>query len=140
MTVVWQVAEVATHVFGGIDGGGIIDNGGEGIGISNNNADVRIYAAEFSCPYCFPLEVKSLMHKILNPNSKTFAVNTVLQDKKEFLDHIIKSTNMKCLTPLLMCSCSWMLVQSYALMLVLKCLGESIVRYMVDDMSLCLEA
>jgi coatomer subunit beta len=27
------------------------------------------------------------------------AVNTVLQDEKEFLDHIIKSTNMKCLTP-----------------------------------------
>ncbi|KAL5204170.1 hypothetical protein ABZP36_009041 [Zizania latifolia] len=28
------------------------------------------------------------------------AVNTVIQDEKEFLDHIIKSTNMKCLTPL----------------------------------------
>ncbi|KAL9228448.1 hypothetical protein vseg_004031 [Gypsophila vaccaria] len=27
------------------------------------------------------------------------AVNTVIQDEKEFLDHIIKSTNMKCLTP-----------------------------------------
>lgn len=27
------------------------------------------------------------------------AVNTVVQDEKEFLDHIIKSTNMKCLTP-----------------------------------------
>ena len=27
------------------------------------------------------------------------AINTVLQDEKEFLDHIIKSTNMKCLTP-----------------------------------------
>ncbi|GKA05441.1 coatomer subunit beta-1 [Tanacetum coccineum] len=26
------------------------------------------------------------------------AVNTVIQDEKEFLDHIIKSTNMKCLT------------------------------------------
>lgn len=28
------------------------------------------------------------------------AVNTVIQDEKEFLDHIIKSTNMKCLTPM----------------------------------------
>ncbi|ERN11735.1 hypothetical protein AMTRI_Chr03g45050 [Amborella trichopoda] len=28
------------------------------------------------------------------------AVNTVIQDEKEFLDHIVKSTNMKCLTPL----------------------------------------
>ncbi|GAB4849957.1 hypothetical protein Ancab_029257 [Ancistrocladus abbreviatus] len=28
------------------------------------------------------------------------AVNTVIQYEKEFLDHIIKSTNMKCLTPL----------------------------------------
>ncbi|PSS07249.1 Coatomer subunit beta-1 like [Actinidia chinensis var. chinensis] len=28
------------------------------------------------------------------------AVNTVLQDEKDFLNHIIKSTNMKCLTPL----------------------------------------
>ncbi|KAE8732529.1 Coatomer subunit beta-2 [Hibiscus syriacus] len=28
------------------------------------------------------------------------AVNTVIQDEKEFLEHIIKSTNMKCLTPL----------------------------------------
>lgn len=28
------------------------------------------------------------------------AVNTVIQDEKEFLNHIIKSTNMKCLTPL----------------------------------------
>ncbi|CAN4118777.1 unnamed protein product [Withania somnifera] len=28
------------------------------------------------------------------------AVNTVIQDEKEFLDHIIKSTNMKCLTAL----------------------------------------
>lgn len=28
------------------------------------------------------------------------AVNTVIQGEKEFLDHIIKSTNMKCLTPL----------------------------------------
>ncbi|XP_031484427.1 coatomer subunit beta-1-like [Nymphaea colorata] len=27
------------------------------------------------------------------------AVNTVIQDEKEFLDHIVKSTNMKCLTP-----------------------------------------
>ncbi|KAK8513477.1 hypothetical protein V6N13_002215 [Hibiscus sabdariffa] len=27
------------------------------------------------------------------------AVNTVIQDEKEFLEHIIKSTNMKCLTP-----------------------------------------
>ncbi|KAH9619319.1 hypothetical protein KSS87_002805 [Heliosperma pusillum] len=27
------------------------------------------------------------------------AVNTVIQSEKEFLDHIIKSTNMKCLTP-----------------------------------------
>ncbi|KAJ9540948.1 hypothetical protein OSB04_027454 [Centaurea solstitialis] len=27
------------------------------------------------------------------------AVNTIIQDEKEFLDHIIKSTNMKCLTP-----------------------------------------
>ena len=27
------------------------------------------------------------------------AVNNVLQDEKEFLDHIIKSINMKCLTP-----------------------------------------
>ncbi|KAB1220043.1 Coatomer subunit beta-1 [Morella rubra] len=27
------------------------------------------------------------------------AVNTVIQDEKEFLDHVIKSTNMKCLTP-----------------------------------------
>ncbi|CAK8574515.1 unnamed protein product [Lathyrus sativus] len=27
------------------------------------------------------------------------AVNTVLQDEREFLGHIIKSTNMKCLTP-----------------------------------------
>ncbi|KAD7478488.1 hypothetical protein E3N88_01624 [Mikania micrantha] len=26
-------------------------------------------------------------------------VNTAIQDEKEFLDHIIKSTNMKCLTP-----------------------------------------
>ncbi|XP_058105376.1 coatomer subunit beta-1-like [Magnolia sinica] len=29
----------------------------------------------------------------------TVAVNTVLQDEKEFLNHIIKLTNMKCLTP-----------------------------------------
>ncbi|KAK9281227.1 hypothetical protein L1049_004122 [Liquidambar formosana] len=28
------------------------------------------------------------------------AVNTVIQDEKEFLNHVIKSTNMKCLTPL----------------------------------------
>jgi len=28
------------------------------------------------------------------------AVNTIIQDEKEFLNHIIKSTNMKCLTPL----------------------------------------
>ncbi|GMY32197.1 coatomer subunit beta-2 [Fagus crenata] len=28
------------------------------------------------------------------------AVNTVIQDEKEFIDHIIKSTNMKCLTAL----------------------------------------
>ncbi|XP_028789396.1 coatomer subunit beta-1-like, partial [Neltuma alba] len=27
------------------------------------------------------------------------AVNTVIQDEREFLNHIIKSTNMKCLTP-----------------------------------------
>ncbi|XP_010246790.1 PREDICTED: coatomer subunit beta-1-like [Nelumbo nucifera] len=27
------------------------------------------------------------------------AVNTVIQDEKEFLNHIVKSTNMKCLTP-----------------------------------------
>ncbi|KAF3321229.1 coatomer subunit beta-1 [Carex littledalei] len=27
------------------------------------------------------------------------ALSTVIQDEKEFLDHIIKSTNMKCLTP-----------------------------------------
>ncbi|CAN6458868.1 unnamed protein product [Victoria cruziana] len=27
------------------------------------------------------------------------AVNTVIQDEKEFLDHIVKSTNMRCLTP-----------------------------------------
>ncbi|KAL1217444.1 Coatomer subunit beta-1 [Cardamine amara subsp. amara] len=27
------------------------------------------------------------------------AVNTMIQEEKEFLDHIIKSTNMKCLTP-----------------------------------------
>uniref|UniRef100_A0ACD5XZ06 Uncharacterized protein n=1 Tax=Avena sativa TaxID=4498 RepID=A0ACD5XZ06_AVESA len=27
------------------------------------------------------------------------AVNTIIQDEKEFLNHVIKSTNMKCLTP-----------------------------------------
>lgn len=27
------------------------------------------------------------------------AVNTIIEEEKEFLDHIIKSTNMKCLTP-----------------------------------------
>uniref|UniRef100_A0A453ES37 Coatomer beta subunit appendage platform domain-containing protein n=1 Tax=Aegilops tauschii subsp. strangulata TaxID=200361 RepID=A0A453ES37_AEGTS len=27
------------------------------------------------------------------------AVNTVIQDEKKFLNHVIKSTNMKCLTP-----------------------------------------
>ena len=27
------------------------------------------------------------------------AVNTVLQDERDFLNHIVKSTNMKCLTP-----------------------------------------
>ncbi|KAF3501967.1 hypothetical protein F2Q69_00043918 [Brassica cretica] len=26
-------------------------------------------------------------------------VNTIIQDEKEFFDHIVKSTNMKCLTP-----------------------------------------
>lgn len=47
---------------------------------------------------------------IIDPNSELdvlyynsvvpqVAVNTVIQDEKEFLDHIIKSTNMKCLTP-----------------------------------------
>ncbi|KAK7832224.1 coatomer subunit beta-1 [Quercus suber] len=155
MTVVWQVAEVATHVFGGIDGGGIIDNGGEGIGISNNNGnDVKINSglhlnlSAFTYERCFfrPFEyalhpplwhkpehivvnkpevvgnglnlallgdidvyqfkffsevVKnkegSLLHQ--SDGRNRFAVNTVLQDKKEFLDHIIKSTNMKCLTP-----------------------------------------
>nr|XP_023875688.1 CBL-interacting serine/threonine-protein kinase 24 [Quercus suber] len=30
----------------------------------------KINAAEFSCPYWFPLEVNSLIHKILNPNPK----------------------------------------------------------------------
>ena len=48
MTVVWQVAEVATHVFGGIDGGGIIDSGGDGTGISNNSGnDVKINSGLF---------------------------------------------------------------------------------------------
>ncbi|KAG6488141.1 coatomer subunit beta-1-like [Zingiber officinale] len=28
------------------------------------------------------------------------AVNTIIQDEREFLNHIIKSTNMKCLTPI----------------------------------------
>ncbi|XP_050101891.1 coatomer subunit beta-1-like [Malus sylvestris] len=28
------------------------------------------------------------------------AVNTVIQDEKEFLNHVVKATNMKCLTPL----------------------------------------
>ncbi|KGN58492.1 coatomer subunit beta-1 [Cucumis sativus] len=28
------------------------------------------------------------------------AVNTIIQDEKEFLNHIMKSTNMKCLTPI----------------------------------------
>ena len=27
------------------------------------------------------------------------AVNTDIDDVKEFLDHVVKSTNMKCLTP-----------------------------------------
>ena len=27
------------------------------------------------------------------------AVNTDIEDVKEFLDHVVKSTNMKCLTP-----------------------------------------
>ena len=39
MMVVWQVAEVATYIFGGIDGGGFIDSGGDGIGISNSGGN-----------------------------------------------------------------------------------------------------
>ncbi|VAH60454.1 unnamed protein product [Triticum turgidum subsp. durum] len=31
--------------------------------------------------------------------SRKVAVNTVIQDEKKFLNHVIKSTNMKCLTP-----------------------------------------
>ncbi|KAL8138509.1 hypothetical protein V2J09_004510 [Rumex salicifolius] len=39
----------------------------------------------------FEWENKNLATKV--------AVNTVIQGEKEFLDHIVKSTNMKCLTP-----------------------------------------
>ncbi|KAA8541547.1 hypothetical protein F0562_022699 [Nyssa sinensis] len=44
------------------------------------------------------------------------AVNTVIQDEKEFLNHIIKSTNMKCLTPpsALEGECGFLAVNLYA--------------------------
>ena len=40
----------------------------------------------------------------LDPLNNTFlpsqvAVSTVFEDEKEFLNHIVKATNMKCLTP-----------------------------------------
>ena len=37
--MLWQVAEVATHDGGGIGGGGSIDCGGDGIGISNGSGN-----------------------------------------------------------------------------------------------------
>ncbi|KAL9235542.1 hypothetical protein vseg_010292 [Gypsophila vaccaria] len=44
------------------------------------------------------------------------AVNTVIQNEKEFLDHIIKSTNMRCLTPLsaLEGECGYLAANLYA--------------------------
>ncbi|XP_047315302.1 coatomer subunit beta-1-like [Impatiens glandulifera] len=44
------------------------------------------------------------------------AVNTVIQDEKEFMNHIIKSTNMKCLTPLsaLEGDCGYLAANLYA--------------------------
>ncbi|KAK1403711.1 Coatomer subunit beta [Heracleum sosnowskyi] len=44
------------------------------------------------------------------------AVNTIIQNEKEFLDHIIKSTNMKCLTgpPALEGECGFLAANLYA--------------------------
>ncbi|XVF89469.1 hypothetical protein PTKIN_Ptkin19aG0132900 [Pterospermum kingtungense] len=40
----------------------------------------------------------NIVYETSNVLERTVAVNTVIQDEKEFLGHIIKSTNMKCLT------------------------------------------
>ncbi|PON83647.1 Coatomer beta subunit [Trema orientale] len=41
----------------------------------------------------------NIVYETSNVHDRMVAVNTVIQDEREFLDHIIKSTNMKCLTP-----------------------------------------
>ncbi|KAJ8447580.1 hypothetical protein Cgig2_031193 [Carnegiea gigantea] len=60
--------------------------------------DIHIDIMDYISPaFCADVAFRTMWAEFEWENK--VAVNTVIQDEKEFLDHIIKSTNMKCLTP-----------------------------------------
>ncbi|EXC28841.1 Coatomer subunit beta-1 [Morus notabilis] len=60
--------------------------------------DIHIDIMDYISPaFCADVTFRTMWAEFEWENK--VAVNTVIQDEKEFLDHIIKSTNMKCLTP-----------------------------------------
>ncbi|KAJ4848887.1 hypothetical protein Tsubulata_042586 [Turnera subulata] len=59
--------------------------------------DIRIDIMDYISPaVCTDAAFRTMWDEFEWENK--VAVNTIIQDEKEFLDHIIKSTNMKCLT------------------------------------------
>ncbi|KAF8025299.1 hypothetical protein BT93_F2211 [Corymbia citriodora subsp. variegata] len=60
--------------------------------------DIHIDIMDYISPaYCADAAFRTMWAEFEWENK--VAINTVIQDEKEFLNHIIKSTNMKCLTP-----------------------------------------
>ncbi|KAI4329440.1 hypothetical protein L6164_021703 [Bauhinia variegata] len=60
--------------------------------------DIHIDIMDYISPaYCADVAFRTMWAEFEWENK--VAVNTVIQDEREFLNHIIKSTNMKCLTP-----------------------------------------
>ncbi|KAL5554544.1 hypothetical protein UlMin_041945 [Ulmus minor] len=61
--------------------------------------DIHIDIMDYISPaFCADVAFRTMWAEFEWENK--VAVNTVIQEEKEFLNHIIKSTNMKCLTPL----------------------------------------
>ncbi|CAF1765717.1 unnamed protein product [Brassica oleracea var. botrytis] len=67
----------------------------ENVGVLN---DIHIDIIDYIRPaVCFDSAFRSMWAEFEWENK--VVVNTIIQDEKEFFDHIVKSTNMKCLTP-----------------------------------------
>lgn len=59
----------------------------------------KIFLCHRYCNSALPVDAFAFCYVLTYFLLPQVAVSTVIEDEKEFLNHIVKATNMKCLTP-----------------------------------------